>query len=86
MSDPSVWTYCDCAWMDIPEQDLLCGCGQHITRPYRDVVVHWRGKHWTLACAWVYAIDLLEHLRDADIRQAEAMIEDERQTTAKPAG
>lgn len=73
------WEHCECAWMDIPDADLLCGCGQHITRPYRDTVVHWRGKHWTLTCAFGYAVNLLDHLRMADIMQAEASIEYERQ-------
>lgn len=49
-----VWKKCDCHQHQVIE--VPCGCGQgHMARLYRDHVVHWRGKHWNVQCAFAQA-------------------------------
>jgi hypothetical protein len=55
---------CDCNWFDgVVTEDIhvkesiaggiaTCGCGEKHCRLYRDVVIHWEGKHWRLGCAF----------------------------------
>lgn len=50
--------YCDCNIFRPTIGDIanaLCGCGERHLRLYRDDVIHWRGKHWGLACAFRFA-------------------------------
>lgn len=50
--------YCDCNIFDPAAGDIanaLCGCGKRHLRLYRDEVIHWRGTHWKLECAFRFA-------------------------------
>lgn len=50
--------YCDCSIFDPAIESVanaLCGCGKRHLRLYRDDVIHWRGKHWGLECAFRFA-------------------------------
>lgn len=48
---------CDCDWLgELEEHDFSCGCGEAETRPYRDEVIHWKGSHWTIRCAFREAL------------------------------
>jgi hypothetical protein len=52
---------CDCNWLDKnTESEQMCGCGEKHCRLYRDEVIHWLGKHWTLDCAFKHAVALLK--------------------------
>lgn len=47
------WEWCDCEDM---LQDIPCGCGEDNARLYRDSVIHWRGGHWRVECAFAEAM------------------------------
>lgn len=54
--------YCDCNMFDPAIEDVanaLCGCGKQHLRLYRDDVIHWRGKHWSLECAFRFAASIV---------------------------
>ncbi len=46
------WEWCGCEWLVSERYTFRCGCGQDHERVYRDAVIHWRGGHWWLACAF----------------------------------
>ena len=62
-----VW--CECNWM-APEVEVtpVCGCGDAtcVCRLYRDHVIHWRGKHWKIECAFRQANSELESLHEKE--------------------
>lgn len=64
-----VW--CECDWMD-PEVEATpaCGCGAPscVCRLYRDHVIHWRGKHWKIECAFRQANKELESFYEKENR------------------
>ena len=41
---------------------VRCGCGEHDLWTYRDDVIHWRGQHWALECAFEAALSELRCL------------------------
>ena len=48
--------WCDCNWLDdFPGGSIPCGCGKPecVCRLFRDPVIHWRGGHWRLDCAFL---------------------------------
>jgi hypothetical protein len=55
--------YCRCDWMKEVEALQDCGCGRddHHVRLYRDVVVHWKGGHWRIECAFEDAFKMLRN-------------------------
>jgi hypothetical protein len=65
--DEPIVDYCDCPWIGEDAVDALqdCGCRKdgHQVRLYRDVVVHWKGEHWRVECAFEDAVAELEAIR-----------------------
>ena len=56
---------CDCSFFEF-EEDIApivkCGCGETHARLYRDYVIHWRGEHWRLECAFEKATKIISDL------------------------
>lgn len=53
-----------CTCRDVLEQ-VACGCGDHDARLYRDHVVHWRGQHWRIGCAFRALLAKVDRLEEA---------------------
>lgn len=60
--DPLVDGLCTCT--DVL-QEVPCGCGEHRARLYRDHVVHWRGEHWRIVCAFERLLAEVDRLKEA---------------------
>lgn len=59
--------YCECNIFGPAVGDIanaLCGCGERHLRLYRDDVIHWRGKHWGLQCAFRFASTFVPGVRE----------------------
>ena len=56
MGADETYEFCDCDWFEMQEPTAVCGCGERHARLYRDRVIHWRGGHWVLWCAFQQAV------------------------------
>lgn len=62
--------YCDCALKEgyTTNIDVFgtkeCGCGEKHCREYRDTVIHWKGKHWLIECAFTGGLKIIKELED----------------------
>ncbi len=45
-------------------RDVPCGCGEDPARLYRDEVVHWRGEHWRVGCAFDALLEEVDRLEE----------------------
>jgi hypothetical protein len=73
--DGEGWEWCECDWGpgSGTDCDQPCGCGTgHAARLYRDSVVHWRGGHWRVECAFAVAATDIKTLQ-----QQKRALEDE---------
>jgi hypothetical protein len=49
----SDYEYCDCYEQGIIKTHVMCGCDvDHVLWPMRSEIIHWRGGHWSLLCAF----------------------------------
>jgi len=57
------YSVCDCDWLDENIENMQpCGCGKADCQVYLsnqawgDRLIHWRGKHWKIRCAFEAAV------------------------------
>ncbi len=56
-ADNLKWEVCNCE-TDF-DATVVCGCGKHEIRMYRDYSWHFLGKHWLMSCIADYLKDML---------------------------